>query len=92
MNPIDPKKPATPSDVKWFPVRSIVFASATSLPGGVRSELATTITTQTNVPRWVIEYAPSWRHHKITFLSTDPRHEPQIRMIPEHAVRAWEPG
>lgn len=87
-----PKKPTPPpSDTKWYPVRTIVFASPTSVPGGAaRTELAGHVT-QANVPRWTIEYAPSMRHFKVTHYTTEVGKEPRVCMVPETNVKAWEP-
>lgn len=92
MNTEHPKKPSpVASDAKWYPVRAITFVSPTSVPGGpARSELAGNVT-QTNVARWTIEYAPSMRHFKITHYTTTVGKEPQVCMVPETAVKSWEP-
>lgn len=86
----DPKKQFA-ADVKWYPVRRITFAGASQINGaGVRTDLPGDIT-QTNVARWTIEYGPSWRHFRVTYLAADPREEPRVQMVPEAAVRTWEP-
>lgn len=79
-------------DVKWYPVKAVVFVKPTPLSSGVTSQLQTSTTTQTNVPRWTIEHSPSWRIFKITFYSTNPKDEPTVRMLPESSVQVWEPG
>jgi hypothetical protein len=82
--------PKPPTDTKWYAVRRIYFSQPTSVPGGpARSELLGSIT-QKNVPRWTIEYAPSMRHHKITYYSTNSSEEPAVIMVPESRC-TWEP-
>lgn len=41
-------------------------------------------------PCWVIDFLPAIRHHRVVHFSGDAK-PPQVRMIHESLVRAWEP-
>lgn len=85
----DPKK--QPDGTKWFPVKRITFSPPATIPGaGAATTVLRGDITQTNVPRWTIEYAPSMRHHKITHYTVDPNREPEVVMVHESRC-TWEP-
>ncbi len=86
-----PPKPAPHSDVKWLPVKNIAFAGQLALPGCATATFLRGDVTQANVPRWAIDYAPSLRHFRIVFATADANKEPEVRMVPEGAVKSWEP-
>ncbi len=85
------KRPAPTADTKGYPVKRLYFKSASGIPGMpagslvLRGDIG-----QENVPRHVIEYIPTWRHHRVTYLSSDKTKEPEVRMVHEANVE-WEP-
>lgn len=85
MNEKTPPKPQTVA------VRRLVLRDKINLPiGGVTDVLLGDEKAQ-NKPRYLIEYVPSMRHHRVAYFAAGDKEPKQVLMIGEGAVAFWEP-
>lgn len=83
-------KPATAKTEQRIPVKRITLLVTRNLPGAGVTDTLLGDQKQVNKPRFVIEYIPSMRHHRICYYAPAAQ-EPTVTMIPESAVSDWEP-
>ncbi len=79
-----PKKPETP---KSYPVAVLKFFQPHP---GFNAQSSISVSKETNRDRYVIEFVPSLRHHRVE--CHKPGQAMKVFMVPECHVASWEPA
>lgn len=84
-------KPQPKPNRESFPVRRLQLRSAISLPNGGVSDVILGGESQLNKPRFVVEYVPSMRHHRVCYFAPNAETPSDMLMICESSVAYWVP-
>lgn len=80
-----------PKPEQRYPVAVLRLREKMPLPIGGITDVLLGTSTQENKPRYVIEYVPSMRHHRVCYYVASGKVPQQVVMIHEAAVQSWEP-
>lgn len=84
-------KPQQPKPERSIPVRLLRLREKMPLPIGGVTDVLIGDEKQENKVRYVIEYLPSLRHHRVAYYQASAKVPTSVIMISEGAAASWEP-